>query len=293
MLLESSRRLIERAVGEDVGDGGRSVAAEGDRDVAAAVLGLEVGDRAVEHLVAVRDDADRVAEALGVFHQVRAEDDRAPLAPEVDDRVLERLGVHRVEAAERLVEDDEIGLVEEGADELNLLLHAARELLDARVAPVLVAAGEREAGEPLVDALLGVARAHAFELGEEFQHASHLHLLVESALLGEIADAIARAPANARLSEDRDRASVGLDDVEDHADRRRLAGAVGAEQAVDGSAGNLEREILDCDVSRERLANLIDDERWLGQGGKLRGGEKMRCTYDGEFARFLRGLRER
>jgi hypothetical protein len=45
-----------------------TIVAERDGDVVAAVLGLDGGDRAVEHLVAVGDDADGVAELLGVLH---------------------------------------------------------------------------------------------------------------------------------------------------------------------------------------------------------------------------------
>ena len=35
--------------------------------------------------------------------------------------------------------------------------------------------------------------AHSLQLGEEQQHAADLHLLVEAALLGEIADAVEHA----------------------------------------------------------------------------------------------------
>ena len=77
-------------------------------------------------------------------------------------------------------------------DELHLLLHAARQLVDLRVAPVLVAAGETESRQPLVDARVGDARLESLELGEEQQHAAHLHLLVEAALFGQIADAVER-----------------------------------------------------------------------------------------------------
>src|SRR5690348_14673110 len=107
-----------------------------------SVLGLDGRHRAIEHLLTGRDDAERVAEALRILHEMRAEDDRPSLLTEIDDRVLERLRVHRIEPAERLVENDQLRLVEQGADELDLLLHAARELLDARAAPVLAVAGK-------------------------------------------------------------------------------------------------------------------------------------------------------
>jgi hypothetical protein len=133
------------------------------------------------------------------------------LAPgaEVDDGVLERLRVDRVEAAERLVEDHEIGVVQQRADELHLLLHAARQLVDLRRAPVLLGRLEREPLEPRVDAAVGVLAADPLQFGEEAQHLAHLHLLVEPALLGQVADAIGDAGVGVGTPEDADRALVG------------------------------------------------------------------------------------
>jgi hypothetical protein len=50
------------------------------------------------------------------------------LLAQVDQRVHQQGGVDRVEAAEGLVHDDEVGLVQQGGDELDLLLHALGEL---------------------------------------------------------------------------------------------------------------------------------------------------------------------
>ena len=68
-----------------------------------------------------------------------------PRALELEHRVLQRLRVDRIESAERLVENHEIGIVQQRRDELHLLLHAARQLVDLGVAPVLVAGREAEA----------------------------------------------------------------------------------------------------------------------------------------------------
>src|SRR5205085_2679196 len=45
------------------------------------------------------------------------------------DECAKQEAVHGIESAERLIEDDEIGLVDDGRDELNLLRHALAELL--------------------------------------------------------------------------------------------------------------------------------------------------------------------
>ncbi len=98
------------------------------------------------------------------------------------------IGSRPLNGSSRMIE---VGLVQERADELDLLLHAARELLDARVPPVLSAAREREPLEPALDAAVCLAPAYALERGEKAKDAAHLHLLVETALFREITDAIA------------------------------------------------------------------------------------------------------
>src|SRR5438067_2498899 len=58
-------------------------------------LALHRGDRAVDDLLAAGDDAHLVAQALGLVHLVRREEDRlARLLLRLDD-VLQRLGVDR------------------------------------------------------------------------------------------------------------------------------------------------------------------------------------------------------
>ena len=65
------------------------------------------------------------------------EDDRAcrPRCS-VEDGVAEHLGVDRIEAGERLVEDDQLGLGDHRGDELHLLRHALGQRLDGLVGPV-------------------------------------------------------------------------------------------------------------------------------------------------------------
>src|ERR1035437_7759666 len=215
----------ERPIGEDVRDRRPSLTGNRERDDTRSVCCLDVDDGTVEHLVAMRDDADGVADAFRVVHQMRAEDDGLAASLEIDDRVLERLRVDGIETGEGLVEDDEVGIMDEGADELHLLLHAAREFVDLGQPPILLGRLELEALHPVVDALLRLLAVHALEFREEFQDAADLHLLVQAAFFGQIADAIGYALGEVRLAEQRDGSTVRNDDVQDHANRRRLAGA--------------------------------------------------------------------
>ena len=47
-----------------------------------------------------------------------------------DEHVDGHPGVDRVEVGERLVDHDQVGLVDQGGDQLGLLLHAAAQVLD-------------------------------------------------------------------------------------------------------------------------------------------------------------------
>ena len=130
----------------------------------------------------------------------------------------------------------------------------------------LSARREAEPLEPFVDARAPRSRAlHAFELGEEQQHAAHLHLLVEAALFGQVADAVEHAERSVfGRPKSEIVPGVGRDDVEDHADRRRLAGAVGAEQAVHRSARHLERQVANRDVLLVPLHDIANVDREVG-----------------------------
>ena len=74
------------------------------------------------------DEADGVAELLNLVHAVGGKEDRFARVFQFDERVLQQDGVDGVEAGERLVHDDELGIVQQRRDELDLLLHALGEL---------------------------------------------------------------------------------------------------------------------------------------------------------------------
>ena len=104
------------------------VSLEGDLDAVARVAALDLAHAAGEDEMAARDEGDGVADLFDLIHAVGAEEDGLALLAEVDEGVHEERGVDGIEAAEGLVHDDEVGLVEQGGDELDLLLHALGEL---------------------------------------------------------------------------------------------------------------------------------------------------------------------
>ena len=117
--------------------------------------------------------------------------------------------------------------------------------MPAREAETVIVGAVGEAGrlERRVDA---AARVEAVQRGEEREVLARRQLGVEVQLVGEQADPApkrrrrARAPA-ARRSERR--RCVGADQRGEHADQRRLAGAVRAEQADDLAGAERQRDV--------------------------------------------------
>ena len=94
--------------------------------------------------------------------------------------------------------------------------------------------------------------AHAFQPRHVGEERSHLHLSVDAALFREIADTIFRFDRR-RPPQHRQLAAIRKQDRHDHAERRRLAGAVGPDEPVERSHRHLEIEIVDGDRRAEGL----------------------------------------
>src|ERR1700761_2387970 len=241
--LDEQRLRVFRGVKLDFGDAGvvacvGNVAAS-EKGVVAGKDGLHVVARvtrfnlahgAGEHELALIDERDRVAELLDLVHAMCGEKNGAALRAEIDERAHEQLGVDGVEAAEGLVHDDELGLVQQCSDELNLLLHALGELFGLLVDGF----GDLQALAPVARTLAGVSFAEAVKLAEEGELIEHLHLFVEAALLRQVADAVEQC-AREGLAEEAHSAGVGHGHADHHADGTGLAGAVGAEQTEHGA----------------------------------------------------------
>jgi hypothetical protein len=117
--------------------------------------------------------------------------------------------------------------------------------------------------------MLGVAPVHSLQLSEEAKHTAHLHLLVQPALFRQVTDAIGHSVLEMRPAEDGDRPGVRSDDVQDHPDRRRLAGAVRPEQAVHGPLRYDEVHVADGNMLLESLADVGDLDRRIGHRCRL------------------------
>ena len=217
----------------------------------AGVLGDQLGRRAAGDHLALVHQGDLVGEALGLLDVVgRHQDRRAARAQVVDQRP--ELGADlRVEADRRLVEQDQLRLVDEAAGEQEAPAHAAGELVDGVVAAVVQpreveravdGGGDvRDPVEAREDREVVLDRDVDVEV-VELRHDAHLgpgllrlagQLVAEHAELALVGDRLAGQQPH----------------------RRRLAGAVRAEQAEADALGHVEVEPVD---GRDR-AEALDD----------------------------------
>src|SRR5579871_1042412 len=231
---------------------------ERDANGVVAVLLLNGVECSVEHFPAAEDHEDVVAHRLGDAHIVRAEDDGGAGAAHVENRVADLVGADRIEAAERFIENKKLGLRDHGGDELDLLAHALAERFDFLGGGV----AEAKPREPFRDFLSDLAAAA--QLAVEFEQRLYLHLAHEAALFGQVGDVIAAGTGD-RLAEDPDVAGIGIEDAGDHAHGGGFAGSIRTDEAVDGTFGDNEREVIDRGDIAEGFSDSGDLDGVIGQ----------------------------
>ena len=190
-------------------------------------LSSQLIDGALGHHAAAGDNADAVAQALHQIQLVGGEDDRHTCPGAVGEHRAHHVHRDGVEAGKRLVQDENVGVVDKRRGELDALLVAQGEVVEL----VAQALAETELLEQLGAALLGGFAVDAVQLGQENKLVQDLFLAVQAAFLGHVADAAAgvvvkRVPVEEHL------ARIGGEHTEGDAHRGGLAGAVGADEAV-------------------------------------------------------------
>src|SRR6202790_5505878 len=216
-------------------------------------------------------DIGDLVTAFGLVHVMGGDQYGQPLRRQRVDLVPEIAPPLGSEAAGRLAQEQKWRMGKGAGAERQPLLPAAGkfagELLFAPAKP-----------EPLDHVARGAARvAHAIEPRDEFQVFAHRQILVQRKalrhvadlaldLVGVAADVVAETPALA---------AVGRQQPAQHADGGGLAGTVGAEEAVDGAALHLHRQIMHHLAAAERLCQALDVDRNVGGG---RRGHRLSAT---------------
>ena len=250
------RALDQVGLAEEVGD-----------ERAARVL-VELGGRA--HLL---DDAlvhhrDRVGHGHGLLlvvgdvHEREAHFGLDPL--ELD---LHRAPQLEVERAERLVEQEHLGLVDEGPGQRDPLLLAAGEL-GRLLAPLCL---ELDQGQHLVDLPLDVLGLPSTQ--PEGDVLVDVQVREQRVVLEHRVD---RPPVGLGvgdvLTRKRDRSRGGGLQARHHPQRRGLAAARGAEKREERAAGYVEIELLDGGEAGEPLGELPQPQSVVRRIGRGRRG---------------------
>ena len=160
--------------------------------------------------------------------------------------------------------------------------------------------GDLHALGPGDGALARLFRRKPVQLAKEDQLVDDLHLLVEAALFGQIADAV-QALALKGLAEETHPARVGNGDAHHHANGAGFAGAVGPQQAKHLARIDGEAQVVDGNLVLVGLGDSRELDNWhdspadfllqIGQGqpkgerAKRRSVAKARGT---RAPRFLR-----
>src|SRR5215204_1715813 len=236
-------------------------------DVADEVLDVVVGGRAYEllrgaelHDGTVAHDRDPVTEPQGLRQVVGDEEHRlAGLRLEADHLVLHVAADQRVERAERLVVEHQLGLDRERSGEPHALLHPSRQLRGEGAGHV-VQPDQLEDLAGLPEALL---LGHALDLEAEGHVVDHGPVREQTEVLenhrhlvpAQLAER-GSVGADHVLVADGDLAGGGLDQPDQRADERGLAGAREAHHDEHLARPHFERDVADGGDGAGLLAQL-------------------------------------
>src|SRR5215213_6027681 len=203
---------------------------------------------------AVVDERDPVAQLLGLFEVVRREQDRRALGVDPLDVVPELEPQLDVDARGRLVEDQQPRPVHQRAREDQPPLHPARQ----RARAVVALGRERERVEQLGRALAPLAPRHAEVAAVIVERLLEREEPVEVEVLRRQPDRQPRlgVVVDGVVAEHADRARRRLREPRRAVDQRRLAGAVGPEQAEELTRADRQRDALES--LRAGLVALVE-----------------------------------
>ncbi len=199
---------------------------------------------------ALADDRHAVAGAIDLIDDVRRQEDGPAVRLGLADDLEEGLLDERIEPGGRLVEDEQVGSMLERHDQPDLLLVALAVLAK-------LAAGIEI--EPLDQALDVGALDAAAQVREVGDRVGPGQPVVQVEFAREVADPpMDRHRIDRGLDpEDFGPAAGRADEVEQDAHGRRLARAVGPEEAEDLALGDLEIEFGDAAMLAVRLGQLL------------------------------------
>ena len=171
------------------------------------------------------------------------------------EEIFEEARGDDIEAGERLVEDEQLGIVQQGRGDEHALAHAFGVGRDGRVLPGL----EMEQLEQPRGLGFNERLAEAAEPADQLQVFEPGEVVVEMGFFGDVAEGGAEGDhvlANILAFEEHP-AVVGPQHAGDDFDGGGFAGAVGAEEADDFAGRHLEADTLDCGNAAKTSAKVL------------------------------------
>jgi hypothetical protein len=194
---------------------------------------------------AVAQDRDPVRQYQRFLQRVRNKHDRHAATLEVAHEVEEILFLLRRQRRRGLVEDDDLGLVQDGARDFDHLLLGGAEQADGRGRRDVeiqrlqeLLGGDVDAAQPVVESLLSQEQV----LGD--RHGRNQAVFLKHHRNPEMAR-FQGSPRRRLNAVDLHRARGEGDDAGHHLGQRRLAGSVLADEGVNLAAAKFEIDILD------------------------------------------------
>ena len=212
---------------------------QADLDDAAAQHGDQVLDRVQGDDLALVDDGDPVAEQLDLFHVVAGVDDaHAALAVQLEHAFEDVVAALRIDAYGGLIQEEQLRLVHQSSGDVHAALHPAGEFLDR----VVLAVGQRNDLQHIIDPLFELLAAQAVQAAEEIQVGAGAEGGVERQVLRHQPDQVFDLDgifADIDAADAR-RARRWFQDPGQHRDGGGLPGPVRSQQTKDFSCFNAE-----------------------------------------------------
>ena len=229
-------------------------------------LPRELADGSGLHQLAMVENGAVGADLLHVG-QLVARDQHRGARRLTGDNLLDVEGAARVETGGRFVEQQHLGVTDERRRDAHPLGHAVREL----GAPLGGRVGEAHLCQHTGGFGVGGAVVHAHEAGIVGELRCDGHLGGEPGILGQHRHPAAEGVEVAHLhAQDAGRTAAGPEDGGEDAEGGGLARAVGAQQAVDGTARYLEREGVHGALVAVELGERVDADGGVGVAHRSR-----------------------
>jgi hypothetical protein len=196
------------------------------------------------------DEDDGIAGDFDFAEEMGIEEDSGTALALVADDVTDKVAAHGIEAGCRFIEKDEVGFMNQGLRKADTLHHALRKSAKAAVT-MRREANKVEIGGYAIVKLGGSETAQAAVKKEELSGGQPV---IETKIFGEEADFAANFDVREAMAQNLRLTAGGLYQAEKHLDGGALPGAVGAEEAEDFAAPDLQGKATDGHLGTELFA---------------------------------------